>query len=162
MKVVVLTRIDDRLIHGQVVTAWVKQTNGNRIVIVDDPLSKDVFMQRVFKAAAPPNVNVEIVTTEAACALLKEEPSKNERVIVLAKCPQIMEQLLDSGVALGTVILGGMGVKGTRKKFYKNVSADDDEIACFKRILEKGGAIQYQLVPDEHPVDVKSILKEVS
>jgi mannose/fructose/N-acetylgalactosamine-specific phosphotransferase system component IIB len=162
MKDIVLTRIDDRLIHGQVVTAWVKQTNGNRILIVDDPLSKDVFMQRIFKAAAPPNIAVEILTIEAACGVLKESPAKDERVIVLAKAPQTIERLLDSGIALGTVILGGMGAKATRKKFYKNVSAGDDEIACIKRIVEKGGSMQYQLVPDERPVDVRSILKEVS
>ena len=49
MKHIVLCRIDDRLIHGQVVTAWVKQTEGNRIVIIDEALVKDVFLQKILR-----------------------------------------------------------------------------------------------------------------
>ena len=49
MKHIVLCRIDDRLIHGQVVTAWVKQTEGNRIVIIDEALVKDVFLQKIIR-----------------------------------------------------------------------------------------------------------------
>lgn len=49
MKHIVLCRIDDRLIHGQVVTAWVKQTEGNRIVIIDEALVKDVFCRKSLK-----------------------------------------------------------------------------------------------------------------
>ena len=50
---IVLVRIDDRLIHGQVMTAWVKETGANQIIIVDDEVSKDLFMSEVMKASAP-------------------------------------------------------------------------------------------------------------
>ena len=85
MRNIVLARIDDRLIHGQVVTAWVKQTNGNRIVIADDPLTKDTFMQRLLKAAAPPGITVDILTTADAINFLKEAPESGENIILLAK-----------------------------------------------------------------------------
>lgn len=62
MKNIVLIRIDDRLIHGQVVTQWIKDTNGNRILIVDDKLVNDRMMMRILKAAAPPGVKVEVMT----------------------------------------------------------------------------------------------------
>ena len=53
MKNIVLTRIDDRLIHGQVVTAWIKQYPINKILIIDDELSQNRLMERIYKAAAP-------------------------------------------------------------------------------------------------------------
>ena len=59
MKNIVLIRIDDRLIHGQVVTQWIKDTNGNRILIVDDKLVNDRMMMRILKAAAPPGVKMQ-------------------------------------------------------------------------------------------------------
>ena len=64
MKHIVLCRIDDRLIHGQVVTAWVKQTEGNRIVIIDEALVKDVFLQKIIKAAAPSDIRIDIYNIE--------------------------------------------------------------------------------------------------
>ena len=53
MKNILVTRIDDRLIHGQVVTAWIKQYPINKILIIDDELSRNKLMERIYKAAAP-------------------------------------------------------------------------------------------------------------
>jgi mannose/fructose/N-acetylgalactosamine-specific phosphotransferase system component IIB len=61
-----LVRIDDRLIHGQVVALWVKHLQAKRIVIVDDQVAKDVFLQTVLRGAAPPGISVEVATLEAA------------------------------------------------------------------------------------------------
>jgi len=155
---IVLTRIDDRLIHGQVVTAWVKQTNGNRIVIVDEALAKDAFMQKILKSAAPPGVSVEVYSVSDAAELLKAEAVKGEKVIILVKTPQVLEALLDAGVELKTVILGGMGLKAGRKKFYKNISASDDEIACMKRLISRKTTILAQMVPDERPADISKLV----
>ncbi|MDD4570601.1 MAG: PTS sugar transporter subunit IIB [Tepidanaerobacteraceae bacterium] len=158
MRNIVLARIDDRLIHGQVVTSWVKQTNANRIIIVDNPLTKDVFMQRLLKAAAPSGISVSILTTEDAVKFLKEEPSAGENIIILVKVPEAIEALIDGGVVLDKVILGGMGAKEGRSRFNKNVSASSKEVECIKRILEKGVSMYYQMVPNERAVDVKKII----
>lgn len=158
MRNIVLARIDDRLIHGQIVTAWVKQTNGNRIVIADDPLTKDTFMQRLLKAAAPPGISVDILAVSDAINFLKEEPAAGECIIILAKVPGVMEALINGGVGIDRVILGGMGAKEGRKRFNKNVSASPEEIESIKRILGKGVEMYFQLVPGEKAEDVKKLV----
>jgi mannose/fructose/N-acetylgalactosamine-specific phosphotransferase system component IIB len=158
MKNIVLTRIDDRLIHGQVVTAWVKQCKANRIIIVDNPLSKDAFMMKILKAAAPPQISVEVQTEAAAAEILKEEPKSGENILILVKIPQVLENLIHDGVNFKLIILGGMGAKAGRKRFTKNVSASEEEIACMKRIIEGGTTIQFQLVPDERPTDISKLV----
>lgn len=158
MRNIVLARIDDRLIHGQVVTAWVKQTNANRIVIADDPLTKDNFMQRLLKAAAPPGISVDILTAVDAINFLKEAPTAGENIIILVKVPEVMEALIDGGVLLDKVILGGMGAKEGRSRFNKNVSASPKEVESIKRILGKGTAMFFQLVPAEKAEDVKKFV----
>lgn len=158
MRNVVLARIDDRLIHGQIVTAWVKQTNANRIVIVDDPLTKDTFMQRLLKAAAPPGISVDILTMDNAVNFLKETPAAGEYIIILTKVPEVMEALIDGGIVIDKVILGGMGAKEGRNRFNKNVSASPKEVETIKRILGKGIPMLYQLVPSEKAEDVKKYL----
>lgn len=159
MKNIVLCRIDDRLIHGQVVTSWVKQTGGNKIIIVDDVLAKDVFMQKILKAAAPPDVKVEVLNTADATDVLKEEPASGEKIIILVKTPQTLERLIGEGVELPKIILGGMGAKDGRKKFNRNVSASSEEVDSMKRIIERGTQIYYQLVPTETAVSVSKLLE---
>lgn len=159
MKNIVLCRIDDRLIHGQVVTSWVKQTGGNRIIIVDDALTKDLFMQKILKAAAPRDVSVDILSVGDGTAVLKEEPGMGEKVIILVKTPQIPEQLIEGGVELPRIVLGGMGAKEGRKKFNRNVSASQEEMDSMKRMIAGGTQIVYQLVPTESPTDVRKMLE---
>ncbi len=58
MSEIVLTRIDDRLIHGQVMTAWVKKTRANQILIVDEEVAKDDFMSEILKMSAPSGIDI--------------------------------------------------------------------------------------------------------
>jgi PTS system mannose-specific IIB component len=159
MRNIVLCRIDDRLIHGQVVTSWVKQTNANRIVIVDNPLKKDSFMQKILRAAAPSNIKVDVLDEEEGINFLKEDSPEGEKVLILVKVPEILEVLIDGGVELQKIILGGMGSKSGRKKFNKNVSASQEEVETMRRIIKKGSSIYFQLVPTEKATDVQKLLK---
>lgn len=158
MRNVVLTRIDDRLIHGQVVTGWVKKTDCSRILIVDDQVAKDAFMQRLLKAAAPPKMLVEAKSVTDASAWLAEEGESSERIMVLVKVPEVIEEMQKAGLSFDEVVLGGMAAKAGRKKFNKNVSASEEEVACMKRIMAQGTKMVFQLVPDEVPTDVAKLV----
>ena len=158
MRNVVLARIDDRLIHGQVVTVWMKVTNGNKIYIVDDKLKQDAMMQMVLKTAAPVGTKVFIQSVEEAVEALKKPEKPNERIVILAKVPQVFEKMLEQGIVLPTIVLGGMGLTAQRQRFYKNVAASSEELECMRRIISHGTEIVYQLVPDEPSKNIKSLL----
>ncbi len=157
MKNMVLIRIDDRLIHGQVVTQWLKDTNGNRILIVDNELVGNRMMQRILKAAAPPGIKVEILTVPDAVTELKKDAVSGENIVILVKYPQVLEEMLDEGIAMKKIILGGMGLTAQRKRFNKNVAASEEEINCIKRIVSKGVTMEFQLVPAERAVNVEKL-----
>jgi PTS system mannose-specific IIB component len=144
----VLVRIDDRLIHGQVVTQWVKHTNGNRILIVDDKLVNDKIMLRVLKAAAPPGIAVDVMTIADAQTLLKEDAAPDERIIILVKTPDVLEKLSDGGVTFKHIVIGGMGLTPQRKRYNKSLSASEEEVASMKRMMQKGITMTFQLVPE--------------
>jgi len=158
VKTIVLTRIDDRLIHGQVVTAWVKHTKGNRIIIADDTLVNDSFMQQVLKMAAPSGIKVDVFSKEDTVKDLKESSKNDEKIIILIKVPQVIEYLVDNGVEIRTLILGGMGARIGRRRFHKNISVDDAELECFKRLSDKGVQVLVQIVPDERAIDIKKLV----
>lgn len=158
MRELVLVRIDDRLIHGQVVTQWIAASHGNSILIIDDQLVNNVMMVRMLKAIAPPGITVDIKATTDAIKSLKQETQNKENLVILVKIPQVLELLIDNGIAIPKIILGGMGLTPQRKKFNKNVSASPDEVECIERIIQKGVPMYYQLVPSDKAVNVKNLL----
>ena len=60
MRNIVWTRIDDRLIHGQVMTQWIQHADANEVVIIDDGVAKDAFIQMIMKSSVPAKINLEI------------------------------------------------------------------------------------------------------
>lgn len=154
---IVLARIDDRLIHGQVVTAWSKITKANRIIVVDDEVAQDDFMVKILKMAAPSSFKIGIHTIADASNILKEEDT-GERVIILVKTPQTVEALMENGIEIKALNLGGIGATQGRKQLYRNISISEDEKSCFKRLLNRGVNVYVQIVPDSSPIDIKTLI----
>lgn len=80
---IVLCRIDSRLIHGQVVTKWVGQSQANRIAVVSDELDADPFMKNIYLMAAPPNIKVDCFGNQSFAAAWKENQLGDGNVLVL-------------------------------------------------------------------------------
>lgn len=160
MKKFSLVRIDDRLIHGQIATQWLKYVNGNKVLIIDNKVPEQPIQVRILKAAAPQGVKVLIKTVEEGIEFCKKDPKPDESIVVLVKTPDVIETLIDAGIEMKDVVLGGMGFKEGRKKLNKNVSASDEEIECMKRLVSKGINIYYHLVPEEAPMSLDRVLKE--
>lgn len=155
---IVLTRIDDRLIHGQVMTRWVKNTKATKIVIVDDGVAKDLFMQDVIRMSAPSNMEIEIYNVDDAINALNEEGKEDEKVIILLKYPKTFYLLLEGGVDIKKLNVGGMGAGPGRKPFYRNISVSQEEREIFKKILEHGTEAFIQVIPDDKIIDLKKVL----
>lgn len=155
---IVLTRIDDRLIHGQVVTAWAKITKGNRIIVVDDDVANDDFMISILKMAAPSSFNINILSVNEASSILKGDEN-GDRVIILVKNPFTIRSLIEKGVNIKEVNLGGMGAKMGRKQLYRNISISEEEKECFFNMINNGTNVYVQIVPDASSIDFTSLAK---
>ena len=150
-----LVRIDDRLIHGQVMTAWMKTLPAQEIIVVDDRVAKDEFMLFVLQNAAPKGVKVVALSEEDAVKRLQEGlkvPS-----YILAKSPVSLKRLVEAGIDIKAVNIGGMGMRQGRTVIYKNVSADEEERACIREFLEKGIDVAIQIIPSEKRFELKNI-----
>ncbi len=159
MKNIVLARVDDRLIHGEVVSVWTPSLSVNRIVVADDEVAADKFNSRVLKALAPAGVKVNVYSVDKASEKMKEEETKGERILILAKTPITFKRMVENGVALKEVNLGGMGLRGERTPFIKNVSASPDELAAIKEMRAKSVRVYYQLVPEQQIIEVDEYIK---
>lgn len=155
MKNIVLARVDDRLIHGEVVSVWTPSLNVNRIIVVDDEVAADAFNKRVIKALAPNGVKVNVYTTERGAEILqKDSKNPNEKVMILTKTPITYDRMADLGLKLKEVNLGGMGLRGERTPFIKNVACSPEEIESIKHLMSKNVHVYYQLVPEQQVIEV--------
>lgn len=159
MKKIEFVRVDDRLIHGEVVTAWVPTYRINHIIIVDDTVATDPFQKRVLKALSPAKVRVDAFTVAEAVTDLNKPWNEKERILLLAKSPVAYAQLAEAGIDLPQVNLGGMGIRGERKTFVKNVACDETEIQAIRKLVDKGIHVFYQLVPEQRVIEITDLIK---
>lgn len=161
IKDIVLARIDERLLHGQVVMTWVADVGCNTIYVIDDSTAKSAMLLNMYSKLAPKNTTCEVLTTQKAIELLSAEPGSNEKIMLLVKIPQVLEALVEAGVVLKKINLGGMGLNKERKPFFENVSASPEEIASMQRMIGKGIAITYQVAPYSKSVEVNKIIEKL-
>ncbi|MGC8826396.1 MAG: PTS sugar transporter subunit IIB, partial [Anaerolineae bacterium] len=90
-----LVRIDDRLIHGQVIAVWCKHKPFKRIAIIDDQLAQDPYMQEVMRLAAPPGLVVEVYSVDAAIQKLSQETQNRSTTMLLMRSPQVARRLYE-------------------------------------------------------------------
>lgn len=160
MRNVVLARVDDRLIHGEVVTAWIPSTQANRVIIVDDEVAKDEFNVRVVKALAPAGTKVFVYNVEKASEKLMVEGVPGERLLVLAKTPTTFSRLVKAGVPLKEVNLGGAGIRGERQPFINNVALSPEEVIACEDMTNAGVRVYYQLVPEQGVIAIDDAMKK--
>ncbi|MGX8852582.1 PTS system mannose/fructose/N-acetylgalactosamine-transporter subunit IIB [Amedibacillus sp. YH-ame10] len=143
-----LTRVDFRLIHGQVITRWLTQCQINEIVTIDTALSNDMFMQEVFKMAAPKGVKITIVAVEQAVKLQQEGAFDKNRVMVLFKGVHELNNAVEAGLKLDKVQIGGLGGGPGRKAVNNAITLDRVDADVLLGLEAKGIEIYFQTTPD--------------
>lgn len=144
---VVLYRIDERLIHGQVMAVWLGKTGANNVTIVDERAAKDAFMQQVYRLAAPANVTVDVVGPAAFRQKLSE--GGGQKSIILFKGPREAVDALGEGVAPGELIIGNISNKPGRKKVTKFAYMSEEEKAMLEALRTSGWSVNIQLLPTD-------------
>lgn len=158
MKNLVLTRIDDRLIHGQVMTAWIKNRKANQVVIVDDETARDEYMIEVLEMAIPEEIAIGIFTKEDGVTFFSQ--GLDEPTILLVKGPEALIYLIEHGINIDEVDVGGMGARKDRSVLYKNISTSEQENEQFLKLLDKNIRVYIQVMPQHKPVNIAEYLKK--
>lgn len=154
---IVLVRIDDRLIHGQVMTSWLNFTGANKIMIIDDGVAADAFMKNVLKTCIPANIKLATFTADKAAERLKKGFA-GDKCIVLVKYPETLHRLMKLGVIFDDINIGGMGVSGTRTKFFRNISASEEEKRMMRELIDAGSRIHVRIIAEDSETDISKMV----
>ena len=156
--IIKLVRIDDRLIHGQVATVWAHEAGAGRIIICSDEVAGDEVRTKLLKQVAPPGIKVNVVSIDKAIRVYNNPKYEQEMVFFLFVCPQDIVRMVEGGVPITSVNIGGMAFREGKQQITKAVSVDDDDRAAFRSLHEHGIELEIRPIATDSKVDIMSKL----
>jgi PTS system mannose-specific IIB component len=144
-----LIRIDDRLIHGQIVEAWLPHLEADQIVVADDEISRDPLKKRIAEISTPPNIKVVIRPVAEAVAYLRESQSSpsSPATIVLFASVAAVARAIDLGLPVTELNLGNIHYEHGKTQVSDSISLDNREVELLDEIAGRGVKIFIQPVP---------------
>lgn len=157
-----LIRVDFRLMHGQVIANWLNQVDGNAIMIVNKQLSKDPFMNNVYKMAAPKGVKVSIFDLDTALEKIKSEKyTSNRKLIVLFKSVTDAKEAYDKGFPISELQVGGLGSGPDRVQITNQIYLNKEDTDKLLDMNGKGVKVYLQAVPKESELSIDKAAEKV-
>lgn len=157
----VLARIDSRLLHGQVATAWTKTTQPTRIIVVSDAVAKDDLRKKLIQQAAPPGVKAHVVPVHKMIELAKDDQHfGGQRALLLFENPQDALRAVEGGVPLKTINVGSMAHSPGKVQPNKVLAFNQDDIDTFAKLKELGLNFDVRKVPNDSKGDMGEIIKK--
>ncbi len=146
-------RIDDRLIHGQVIVGWLPEIRPDRLVVVNDKISTDFMRQELMALSVPPEVELEFFSTADISAEAVSEES-----FILVASPKDAWACLEKGIAPARFNVGGMHSRDNKEEIFEALHVDHEDRRYFEQILESGISPVFQPTPQNEPLPLGDIL----
>ncbi|MFT8210124.1 MAG: PTS mannose transporter subunit IIAB [Symbiopectobacterium sp.] len=157
-----LARIDDRLIHGQVATRWTKETNVSRIIVVSDEVAADNVRKTLLTQVAPPGVTAHVVDVAKAIRVYENPKYANDRVMLLFTNPTDVQRLVENGVEITSVNIGGMAYRQGKTQVNNAVSIDAKDIEAFKALDARGIELEVRKVSTDSKLKMMDLIAKVN
>ncbi len=155
---ILLTRIDSRLIHGQVATQWTSVVGANLILVANDQVAGDSFRQNLMNMSAPSYAQTRYFTIEKTINVI-HKASDSQKIFIIVDNPQDVVKMVEGGVPIKKVNIGNMHMAEGKRQVATVVAVDDDDVAAFKRLQELGVELEIRKVPSESAENLGKLFK---
>ena len=156
-----LARVDDRLIHGQVMTKWSKGLGTNALFVIDDPTAKDPFLKDIFMmSSANSGMTIKVFTIDEAIEYWEKANFEKFKAILLFKNISTVKAVVDKGLPIKRLNIGGIAKTKDAKFVISSVGLKPADAELLKEIDSEGVEVFFQTVPDTKAVSLKDALKD--
>ncbi|HUI46220.1 MAG TPA: PTS sugar transporter subunit IIB [Nitrospirota bacterium] len=155
---IVFIRIDDRLIHGQVVEGWVNYLKASCLLVADDAVASNSLQRSIMELAVPQGLKVMIGSVEEICGRLRTPALDTERVILLFSNPVDVLRAIKAGMDCPSLNVGGMHFTPGKRKLMEVLAVNEGDLEALREISGKGVKIDIQTVPTQRPIPLGKIL----
>ncbi|HIY58440.1 MAG TPA: PTS system mannose/fructose/N-acetylgalactosamine-transporter subunit IIB [Candidatus Tetragenococcus pullicola] len=156
---IIASRIDGRLVHGQVANLWTTKLNISRIMVVDDEVAKSDVEKMGLKMATPSGVKLSVLPVEKAANNILAGKYDSQRLMIVAKRPDRFLELIEKGVTIETINVGNMSQTDETRSIKRSINVTDEDITTFKTLNEKGVSLTAQMVPNDKAEDLMKLIK---
>ncbi|MDQ0148772.1 PTS N-acetylgalactosamine transporter subunit IIB [Eubacterium multiforme] len=155
---ILLTRVDNRLIHGQVGVTWVNHLGANLILIANDKVSEDKVQQSLMEMVLPDAIQARFFSIEKTIKVIHKAADR-QKIFLVCKTPQDVLRLIEGGVPIKEVNIGNMHFSEGKEQVSSTVSLDDDDKKTIRKILNLGVKVEVRRVPDERvEIDIEKFV----
>ena len=146
-------RVDDRIIHGQLVTRWSSEFECDGIIGIDNKVANDLVLSKVMRGAAPVGTKVWIFDVKTAAEKLDKIIASHKKYFIITRSPITMEQIIKNGFSLNNdndnkINVGPMSAKEQTITVAPNACILKEEAKAFDFLENNGNNVEFQLVPD--------------
>jgi len=155
-----LARIDSRLLHGQVATAWTPDSKANRIIVVSDAVAKDEMRKTLITQAAPPGVKANVVPIKKMIEVAKDPRFGETKALLLFETPQDALAAIEGGVPVETLNVGSMAHSTGKTMLNSVLSVSKDDVAAFEKLRDLGVKFDVRKVPNDSKSDLFALINK--
>jgi mannose/fructose/N-acetylgalactosamine-specific phosphotransferase system component IIB len=158
---ILLYRVDERLIHGQVVVGWGNSLRFDQVVLVNDQVASNQWERELYLACVPPEIKAAILPVDEAAKKILRNGFEGNRTIILVDSPFDILRMMEQGVKVEWVNVGGVHSREGRKKILPYLFLSEDEVSAFKRIISAGIRCECRDVPLAEKFDLSSLFDKL-
>jgi mannose/fructose/sorbose-specific phosphotransferase system IIB component len=155
-----LIRIDDRLIHGQVVVGWVKTLKTECLVVVNDVIAANTMQKTLMEMAVPTDLKVYFYTIQEAARAVAAK-KENLKSLLLFSNPADVLAFADHGAGLTSINIGGMHFCEGKRQVGKIICVNDEDVKAFRKLKQKGVELEVRAVPGDPKESLENFLPEI-
>ncbi|HSG48084.1 MAG TPA: PTS sugar transporter subunit IIB [Longimicrobiales bacterium] len=156
---IVLYRVDERLIHGQVVLGWGRRLRPERYVVVDDELAESDWEQDLYRLTLEGGAEVLFLSVEAARLELPGLREEDSRTVLLTRDTAHMARLARGGLMAGEEVnLGGLHHRPGRTEVRSYLHLGEDDRAALRELAEEGVTVTGRDLPETSRVPLEALL----
>ena len=157
-----LARIDTRLLHGQVATAWTPASKADRIIVASDTVAQDELRKQLIKQAAPGDVKANVVPIKKLIEVSKDPRFGNTHALILFETPQEALEAIEGGVEIKELNVGSMAHSTGKTMVNTVLSMDKDDVATFEKLRDLGVQFDVRKVPNDSKKDLFELINKAN
>ena len=155
---IVLTRIDNRLIHGQVATQWSGSVGANLLLVANDAVAGNSLRQGLMDMAAPSYAQTRYWTLDKTISTI-HKASPKQHIFLICETPEDVLKLVEGGVPIKKVNIGNMHMAEGKRQVATSVAVNDEDVAAFRKLRDLGVELEIRRVPQEKAEDVEKLFQ---
>lgn len=156
----VLARVDSRLLHGQVATAWTKTVNPDRIIVVSDDVARDDLRKSLIEQAAPPGVKANVIPVSKMIEVAKDPRFGATKAMLLFETPQDALRTIEGGADIKEINMGSMAHSLGKVVVSNAIALGKDDVDTLEKLKAKGVKFDVRKVPADSKGDMDAMIKK--